>query len=287
MSSDEEILAQRRSTDSFDAADFMLRVVSWGLWGLAAAWFFIFTSLAPVVGSKLHHVALEPEVSLICAGLFCSNLSKSSPRATWSAWRRTWQLVWVGALGILGVTFLAAGESRALAWLLAAACGCLAAGMAMAQPFGTPRSNRVSSVVLGRMLLLTNGLLATVLLCGGTLLGVAGLWSEPLGPPALGAAVVPLTMCSVAAMLCQTDTELVAALPPVLLVHVISFFATLFKEGAFAAVPPLLVVVLHCLLYLPFPWSNPDANPFHMSLRKIIRSFARMMSQPSSGFGDE
>lgn len=99
---------------------------------------------------------------------------------------------------------------------------------------------------------------------------------------------LPLFMMSFGAICAVTDAELVAAA----FAAIYLFFGAILKAlviygetmGTFI---PVVGLAVHCSLFVPLPGTEPDTNPFYMSLCKAWRRFKNMMSQPISGFGDD
>lgn len=172
------------------------------------------------------------------------------------------------------------------AWGMALACGLLSAGAVLTCPGSEPVPAKVSGAVLGRLLLLVDGVLGLVLF-SSILLSAPHSWAEPLGPAAVAISAMPLGMWSVAMMLCQTEGELIAAAPPALLFYSVATGGALYASGPITALPTAAFVVLHVALYLPLPLQDPDANPFHVWLRRFIRGFVQLMTQPVPSFGDD
>lgn len=280
-------MEERRRADAFEKGDSHLQIVSWGLWGIAMLWFFGPGAVAPRTFEA--HLVGEPAISLLCCGVLCGSMSKASPRGTWSSWRRLWHLAWSGVFGSIAVALALTLVGRAstvamFSWCIVAACGGLCAMGLATCPTATTKPARSSSFWLGRLILVPNGVLG-LLIGAYMLLGSAGLLAQPFGLAAALLSALPLGMCSLACILASTDKELVAVLPPVVLVHVVGFVGHSAYQGLLVAVPSAAAVLLHCALFLPFP--DPESNPLHVWIRSYFRSFSKLMTEPVTGFGDE
>lgn len=293
--SDAELLKARRHAESFGTADDCLRIVGWGLQALALAWFFIYNATAPDTPS-LHAGAGEASLGLFVAGSFCRALSRASPKGTWSWWRRLWQLGWALALGLLAVCFGSAGLSASTqqsggpgassGYALAGLCGLAAAAMAVLCPPESPRGAKSAAACpSARSLVLADGVAGLAI--GGSLLA-AGPWgASNLAPVAIVAGAMPIGMWGLGTLLCGTEAELLAAVPSAMLMHLGAAARALAVSGPIMAAPPAILLVLHAALYLPLPSHDPNTNPFYTSLKKRLDAFAKLMSDPVSGFGDE
>mmetsp|Transcript_44754 Transcript_44754/g.120595 ORF Transcript_44754/g.120595 Transcript_44754/m.120595 type:complete len:97 (-) Transcript_44754:162-452(-) len=94
-------------------------------------------------------------------------------------------------------------------------------------------------------------------------------------------------MLSLAMVLCQTEAELLAAVPVAMLMLAGASARSALAGEIPASVLAAAALVAHCALYLPLPAQDPDSNPFNRALRKRIERFVRFMEQPVSGFGDD
>mmetsp|Transcript_25955 Transcript_25955/g.74280 ORF Transcript_25955/g.74280 Transcript_25955/m.74280 type:complete len:327 (+) Transcript_25955:73-1053(+) len=302
--SDEEILKERRRIERFERADDILRLMSWGLTVLAAGWFLLFFPVAPTVtslGGPLGEAGGDAIFGLYGCGLFCGNLSRSGPRGTWSAWRKVWHLVWAPCFVLAALAFARFGlldtrvrsEMRtplppsSYGVVVAVACGVLGFAMLLACPRGNPNAARPSQVVWGRVLLAGDGVVGLTLSLARLRSGMAVSFSEPLGLSTLWVSTVPLAMWSLGTVLCRSDGELIAAVPAALVHYLLVMCHLVYSDGVQSALAMLLMALLHAALYLPLPWHDPDSNPFHVCLRKHLRSFTMLLTGPVSGWGDD
>lgn len=285
--SDEEIIKERKCLEAFDSADTYLAAVGWGLLALAATWFVCFSD-STQVGSSLHQGAADASLALWVSGGFCRGISKASPRL-WSAWRLAFHLAWcpVGAIIALSAAGLTMQSSRTISsntcWCLVLGCGAAAFGAVVTFPGTSVRSGKGSDAYLGRCLLTGDGL-AVMALAVSIVLGTS--WSESLGPITTAMTALPLLLWAGALCLCRTDAELLVAVPWAMTFLIGASLRSWYYSGLATAAPTFALTVVHAYLYLPLG-SDPDANPFYMSLARIARQTKRLMSQPVSGFGDD
>mmetsp|Transcript_32863 Transcript_32863/g.94321 ORF Transcript_32863/g.94321 Transcript_32863/m.94321 type:complete len:318 (+) Transcript_32863:98-1051(+) len=293
--SDEEILKGRRKREAFTLADDALFAVSWGLWALAALWFLCYSPAAPE--APLSHSGLPAEAStgLLFCGIFCASLSRSSPQGSWSMWRVAWHMAWCPAFAVLAVAFwLTSTRGRPAPAVppttysisAAGACALGAVAMILTLPKFQPTSPKASGYFLGRVMALVDGALG-LLTASSVVVSGSGVWGEPVGPVAAALTAIPLGMWGVGTLLCCTDAELTAAIPPAMLQYTAMIIRSLLLVGLPAALPAVLMLALHLALYLPFPLKEPDSNPFYNALRRWYRRWTNLLSEPVSGFGDD
>lgn len=294
--SDSEVLKERRSQDSFKAADSYLGGLGWGMWALAGIWFFCFSAAAPPATASVLSGLGDALLGLVVCGMLCTSLSNCSPRSTWSSWRKLWHIGWCPAFGLLAASFAYGSMERAAQGTrasappglagpgVALACGAAAIGSVMTFPDGEAKPLRGAGFVPSRLLCIADGVLV-MLSCISAL--AMGSWSEPFGLMAISAQALPMFMCSLALLLCQTEAELLAAVPPAMVLQAGATVRSFFAADVLGAALTATLLLLHCGLYLPLPLQEPDTNPFYQGLQRKVDRFVRFMQQPVSGFGDE
>lgn len=287
--SDDQLYAERKRKEAFEAADSFLRFVGWLLWFLAGAWFLIFADRAPAI-SSFHKGASEGTLCLLVCGSMCGAFSRASPRGTWSAWRKFWQLGLSAGFASLALAFAsligatAPGQSFSTPLVVAFINGLTAAGAIFTYPGDSPSVPKGSNAICGRLLLVADGLLSIAL---ASSIIVASTWSDASGRLAIAAAVVPLLLGAVPMLMSRTDAELNAAVPPAILFDIVATARSLGLGNFVEAASTGILAVFHVMLYLPLPLQDPDSNPFYTKLSKMLRQFSRFMSQPVSGFGED
>jgi len=293
MKSDEEIMEERRRSQKFDSADNVLSMASWALWAIAIVWFFSFSVAAPEISAP--HAIANPSLSMIIAGFFCSALSKASPKGTWSTWRSLWQLLFAGAFGVMAATFVLLQLRGSATWSqqqsmatvgMIALCGGVSAGAVLTCPGTNSKPARWSSSYFGRLTLVIDGGLG-LFLCFQVFVQAASLLGDALGLATLAVSILPLGIISLGMVFVGTDSELVGALPSAVMVHMLGFLIHFFTEGRTMAYASAAAALLHLALYLPFPASDPLSNPFHVSMKKDLMSFYKLITEPVSGWGEE
>eukprot|EP00931_Biecheleriopsis_adriatica_P007258 TRINITY_DN108566_c0_g1_i1.p1 TRINITY_DN108566_c0_g1~~TRINITY_DN108566_c0_g1_i1.p1 ORF type:complete len:295 (+),score=73.07 TRINITY_DN108566_c0_g1_i1:74-958(+) len=273
--SDEEILQERRRVEAVKTADFVLLLLSWGLWVLAAFWFFNFADQAPPTLLSTSDIV----VSLLVCGQLCCSLARSSKNGAWSSWRKPWYLAWALVLVVICILFAQKAERAA-----AVACALGAVAVGMACPASCTPDPKSSTAVLGHLLLRLDGLVVLAL-CVASVLQAD--MSQPLGRLATALAVLPLAMTSLALLCGSSQAEVQVAVPMAMLQLAGSSLCNLLFGGSGVALAALAAgLVTHGALYLPFPVQDPDSNPFYSTLRKSFDNFAKVMSSPVSGFND-
>merc|ERR1712183_653562 len=133
-----------------------------------------------------------------------------------------------------------------------------------------------SAAVLPRLALVVDGVLAVAVAWS---IFRETLWSDQLGPIASAIAVLPLLPYAAGLCVCCTDAELLVAVPSAMLFYMWAILRTWYLSGLPATVPCVVAIVLHCSFYLPLG-SDPDLNPFYMSLVRFARQARKLMSQP-------
>lgn len=142
---------------------------------------------------------------------------------------------------------------------------------------------KASSAVTSRLLLAADGMFG-IAVAGSMFL--ASPWTQPLGPVTMAVSALPLVMWSLGTMLCRTEAELLAAVPAALAFHLGAAARAAFLAHPFMAATSATFAVLHCALYLPLPAQDAESNPFYITLRRVLRRWNRLLTQPVSGFGD-
>merc|ERR1719440_38221 len=173
--------------------------------------------------------------------------------------------------------------SSSSCWLCGLALGGLAAGAVLTFPGASPASHKGSGAAMARLALVVDGVVGVVVAWS---IFRETLWSDKLGPMASAVAALPLLAFAVALVVCCTDAELLVAVPSVMLYALWSSFRAWYLSGSSAAIPFAVAIVMHLSFYLPLG-SDPESNPFYMSLVRLARRAKKMMSQPVSGFGDD
>merc|ERR1712039_176568 len=136
----------------------------------------------------------------------------------------------------------------------------------------------------GRLLLVLDGVFFAAV--AGSML-VNALSTTGMGRVALLVAALPLAQCALASPFCATEGEQLAAVPVAIFLHMAASLRIAYIQDPMYALPTAIALLLHLLLYLPLPVSNPDSNHFNVSIVKQIRAFTKLMSQPVGGLGDE
>jgi len=260
-------------------ADFVLLLLSWCLWLLAVVWLMFFAELVPTKQGWLAGLE-DTTVTLIVSGQFCGSLSRLAPNGEWPAWRKPWYLAWVVVLAIMAFCFL-----QGSAMVSAGLCGSLAAAMAWACPAGPAYPVKASTSFLGRGLVVLDG-------AAGILLAAHHAWKVQLHSPVetlmVSITAMPLFLVSLAMVCSASESSLLMCLPVVMLKMVgASLKSAIWLSDMVSTTMFSAVFLLHASLYLPLPLNDPESNPFHSSFRRASQRFARFLSQPVSGFGDE
>lgn len=297
--SDEDILKARALVAQFERSDLYLWFAGYGLWGLAALWFLNFPKSARPQLGAIGEGYIPAELVLPAFGIFCSAVSKGSPRGTWSLWRKPWLMLFVPLFGFVSVGFLrlALSSSKAImsqnSALFCVATFAIAAVMGyMTVPkTATVGPAKTSSSVIGRLIVVGDGLIGIAMAAQCmSLVGLGGLKHDGLKPPefiGIVVTIIPLGIWGFGMLCCRSDAELIVAVNVAMLFSVVSMINAFFVHDSIAMVGGFCATfILHSTLYLPFPMSDPLSNPFYCALRKQGRQLYKIISSPSSGFGD-
>eukprot|EP00933_Yihiella_yeosuensis_P031775 TRINITY_DN2539_c1_g1_i1.p1 TRINITY_DN2539_c1_g1~~TRINITY_DN2539_c1_g1_i1.p1 ORF type:complete len:326 (+),score=51.23 TRINITY_DN2539_c1_g1_i1:87-1064(+) len=292
---DDEIIAMRKIVDQFDNADLVFAFLGYGLMLLGAAWMLNFIAVVPITCTAVFPAGIaDGTTCLVAAGVLCRNLSTTSPKGQWSSWRRMYHAAWVPALLILMYAFRQTGTAQKWgtsayhAYGNSVAVGCLVGAILMGWSFprcGSKGSREPTTSTFGFLLLKIDAAAGAAL--GAQLLmsiPTASISSKIFGVLSATASVVPLIMFSVGLFFCNTEAEVLAAMPAVLVKYIGAIiFSGLFLDTELI---PLVIfsalLVLHLALYLPLG-SDPDSNPFYNQIAKWCRKFYRTLSNPTGG----
>lgn len=284
--SDEEILRERRILESFETADSILTVLSWSLLVMAAAWVLNFDATTPGLGPSLHAGITDTKVCLVAGAQFSAGIASCSPKGAWSSWRQSWQAAWSIPLLMIGISLLyTAGLAANFDGLLAVSCCLGALVMLLTTPGGKPpKPGRGSTAVLGRVMIIADGLVGIVVGIG--LLTRIQVFSAS-AILSLAMTCGPLFMMCTGLLLCTSETEVQAAVRAVLTQSIGATLQCWWIADHTGLVIALGAFLMHAALYLPLPWKEPDTNPFHASLRKFLRKCAALLNEPVAGFSHE
>jgi hypothetical protein len=198
-----------------------------------------------------------------------------------------WHFVWCPLYAVLALTVLLmvfSGQelhtSKMMCWCLVAGLGALALGAAATLPGQSFHSRAATLMPLGRGLIALDGM-AFLALAVSIIVGAAR--EQSLGTFTAMVTGLPLAALALGLILCHTDGELVVAAPVVISFCIGAATKGAYLNGTTAAIPALLLLVLHLALYLPV---QADSNPFHTALTRLWKQFIDFMSNPISGFGD-
>lgn len=288
VKSDEEAIKERRVRESYKNADLYTTVHSWALWAVAAAWFLLYVSEAPSLTDM--HLVCDPSVNMVLAGIFCGHLANIKPQGRWSWWRRPLHLAWGVAWAVMGLSFTRLGglEQVKYPYHMAVAMLALAVGQFFTCPSAGAVSDKASQASFGRLVLLIDAILGFYLCAALAMNGGADFHPKAakLGWTGIVLSVCTLGLTSAGFAFCQTDAEMISAVPSALIAHLCGASMSFFAGGAMK-LPFSALALLHLALYLPFPGNRVDTNPFYVSIRAKYRSMQNLLKNPIDGWGED
>eukprot|EP00927_Polykrikos_kofoidii_P059292 TRINITY_DN54482_c0_g1_i1.p1 TRINITY_DN54482_c0_g1~~TRINITY_DN54482_c0_g1_i1.p1 ORF type:complete len:332 (+),score=49.87 TRINITY_DN54482_c0_g1_i1:67-1062(+) len=305
---DEEIVKERRLSESFVQGDSLLILISWGSWALAVIWFLTFSeqsvsgrspafqNFGGIFGGAFKSVA-DPTMLLFVLGILASAISRSSPKGSWSWWRKPWQICWAILLGVFAFAFLRVSfapdslpgmnepqVSKGSARMLSVLCSVGFGVTLYTMPSGSGTAGKPNTAQPGKVVL---AVFAISLVKFGCDTFLTTNWTDTFGLACASLSMLPLFMLAISAGCSRTDAELVAAVCSSLILCICAVLRAILIVGdLWGALIPGVGCVAFSALFLPLSTNEANKNPFYAALCRRVQGMTKLLSSPVSGFGD-